>query len=145
MKKLLAFILIIISFSILLGCSSCNVVNQKSKRKTVNEKNCETVGDLLIKAGAFNLSDYAQEVSDFPYSIQLASITNAEDAVEQAKILWIEEYGEDILNFIISFHAYIDSSKECWYVSGVLKPDMLGVEPHAIIEANGNVLAVWLD
>ena len=64
-------------------------------------------------------------------------------AIKNAKSLWLKKYNIDIPEKKIKV-AY-DSREECWHVYGTLSPNNLGGVLHAIMQKNGDLLAVWID
>jgi len=103
-----------------------------------------------ITVGDFQLSEYRWAIEDFPYNRNVGSVDNPRTAIERAKELWVERFsrpGEKPYNHISSRKVEVsfDAENECWLVNGVLPFFFDGGAPNAIIQRNGEVLAVWHD
>ena len=100
--------------------------------------------------GDFQLSDYQWAIDSFPYDRNVGSVETSAVAIEKAKELWMERFGEingkpnNPINgrkIEVSYNA----ESECWHVNGTLPPRVFGGVPHALIQKDGKVLAVWHD
>ncbi|MDR0890017.1 MAG: YbbC/YhhH family protein [Oscillospiraceae bacterium] len=114
--------------------------------------------DPLSSAGAgvddFSLDDeyYQWALASFPSDKNVGDVLDAQSAIAKANELWLaapaeEAYwpdepinGEEIV-------VQYDAKYQCWLVSGTLKNEpgfvTFGGVPHALIQIDGNVLAVW--
>lgn len=85
----------------------------------------------------------------FPSNKNVGSIADAETAIEKAKALWMEEFSTingkpyDPINGY-PIEATYDYDEEYWILNGTLPDLCLGSVPIAIIEPDGDVLAVWM-
>lgn len=87
-----------------------------------------------VDVGTFDISDFAEYISEHAYEGNVGEIADAVDAIEKAKSLWQElngvEYTEEV-------KAYYDKSSGSWYVRGT-KPYVFRM----IFKEDGAVLAV---
>lgn len=99
--------------------------------------------------GVFRLSEYQWEIENFPSDKNVGQVHNSKVAIERAKELWLEEYS------IINGQHYnpingrkievsFDFTNECWHINGTLPSNVDGAVPHALIQKNGKVLALWM-
>lgn len=95
------------------------------------------------KVETFCLTKYQWEIQTFSTDQNIGEVNDKNVAIKNAKSLWFEKYSVDIPERKIEV-AY-DSKEECWHVYGALSPNTLGGVLHAIIQKNGDVLAVWSD
>lgn len=101
----------------------------------------------FAKVNQFNLENYRWAINEFPSDKKVDQINNVNDAVEAAKKLWAETFGNDDINFYLNrpIEIYYDMNNECWHICGTLPDDMLGGVPHILIRKTGEVLAIWGD
>lgn len=100
--------------------------------------------------GEFELNKYRWEIETFPSDKNVGQVDDANAAIEKAKELWIEKYsvvGGQPNNPINGkpIKIYFDEKNDCWYVHGTLPKNQVGGYPHAIIQKDGKVIAVWHD
>ena len=105
-----------------------------------------TVGEFALSEV---LSKYEWEIKEYPTDKNVGEVNTPQVAIEKAKELWLEEYrtvggkpydpikGRKIL---VSY----DSANECWHLTVKIPRNVIGVFPHALIQKDGTVLAVWL-
>ena len=79
----------------------------------------------------------------------LGSVETASEAVEKARELWIDVYGNHVKK-IKTFGVFIDTQNDVWLVCGTLKMSekrpVSGGVPYVIIEkSTGKVIAIWHD
>ena len=99
----------------------------------------------------FTIEDYELGILMFPKDENVGAIVDQEDAAQKGIDLWIKYLtinkptlkwnpinGEPVVV------AY-DAESDCWLIKGTLPPEVAGVVPTAIIRANGDVVAVWLN
>ena len=103
-----------------------------------------------VYIGEFDLTNFQWEIETFPSDKNVGQVDNANTAIEKAKELWIEKYsvvaGQP--NNPINekpIKVYFDEKNGCWYVHGTLSRNQVGGVPHAIIQKDGKVVAVWHD
>ena len=98
----------------------------------------------------FSLSSYQWEIENFPSDKNVGQVDDANTAIEKAQELWLEKYS------IVNGQTYnpingrkievsYDSENDCWHINGTLPPKSGGGVPHAIIQRDGKVTAVWHD
>ena len=87
-----------------------------------------------VDIGTFDISDFAEYISEHAYEGNVGEIADAADAIEKAKTLWQElngvEYTEEV-------KAYYDKDSGSWYVRGTT-PYVFRM----IFKEDGTVLAV---
>jgi len=98
----------------------------------------------------FDLSTCEWGLENFPIDDRVEEIKDAETAVEQAKKLWekyLSKAGNHPYNPINGLPVTVgfDEERECWCVSGTLQDGVDGAVPRAVIQQDGEVLAVWMD
>ncbi len=130
------FCIVVLFFALF---SSVGCFNFREETETKSE-------DSNLVVGEFELSDYSDELKEFPGDRVFGAIDTPEQAIEAAKEVWIEKLsaGDPINEEQIM--VYYDKNSECWYICGSLPdiPNMIGSVPHAIIrKSDGKVLAVW--
>lgn len=90
----------------------------------------------------FSLEEYRWEIDNFPANKNVGEVGNHNVAIEKAKELWRERFGvSDSTETEVAW----DSENECWHINNIPPADTLGGVYHAIIQKNGDVIAVWLD
>lgn len=100
---------------------------------------------------SFSLEEYSWAIEQFPSNKKVGSISNSEEAVACARLLWDDEYGSvDGVQFDIYkdtvMNVKYDSDSGCWLVFlSMTRTDVLGSVPFAIIHEDGEVLALWLN
>ena len=102
-----------------------------------------------VGIGKFNIEKYQWEIENFPLDKNIGEVNDADTAIEKAKKLWIENYGtvndqpyDPIQGREIE--VFFDNDNDCWLVKTVLPSNVKGSVPHAIIQKNGTVMAVWM-
>ena len=95
------------------------------------------------KVETFCLTKYQWEIQTFSEDQNVGEVNDENVAIKNAKSLWLKKYNIDIPEKKIKV-AY-DSREECWHVYGTLSPNNLGGVLHAIMQKNGDLLAVWID
>ena len=95
-------------------------------------------------ADTFDLTEYQYFLSHFPSNRTVAEIHNADQAAAQAEHLWIDIYGEDVLEKK-PYQVFYDKNNDVWLIRGTLPEMMFGGVPWALIQSDGTVLAVWHD
>ena len=133
MKKI--YYIIVLTLLFLTSCNSFVKKVPETGRK-----------DTTLMVGNFDLSDYNDELAEFPGDRFFGPIVTPKQAIEAAKEIWIEKLsagnpinGEPIM-------VCYDENSDCWLVYGTLPddPSLLGEVPYAIIrKSDGKVLAVW--
>ena len=93
--------------------------------------------------GNFILIEYQWEIENFSTEQNIGEIIDKNDAVEKAASIWLEQYGICVQkkNIKVDF----DSSEDCWHVYNSTPKNQLGGVYHAIIQTNGNLVAVWAE
>ncbi|MBO4873434.1 MAG: hypothetical protein J5496_08495 [Lachnospiraceae bacterium] len=91
----------------------------------------------------FDLSEYKWENKTFSAVQNFGEVNEKNTAIQIAKRLWAEKYSNDVPQRRIK--AAYDSNEECWHVFNTVPPNMLGGVFHAIIQKDGDVLAVWCE
>lgn len=102
-----------------------------------------------LDVSTFCLSDYEAEIDIYKSQENVGYISDASDAVNKAKKLWNTKYG------IVNGNPYnptkgkkikvfFDHGNDCWLIKAILPSNTKGSVPHAIIQANGDVLAVFM-
>lgn len=145
MKKIFVIMLLL---SIVFVFSACGTIKESEKESENNKSQTQ------IKS--FDLNDYSEQIENYASSENVGKIGDSETAIQKAKELWNDKsYNTYVdLDGKMKFTALYDSKNDCWYVSGDIptaKNENGSVEvtlcsiPHAIIQKDGNVLAVWLD
>ena len=90
----------------------------------------------------FTIDEYKWEIENFPSDKNIGKVDNGNTAMEKAKELWLEKYGDtDGKKMNIEY----DSERGSWHVYGSASPKELGGVPHAIIQRDGKVVAVWYE
>ena len=99
--------------------------------------------------GKFFLADYQWEIEHFPSDKNVGSITDENDAIKKARILWLDEYSavngqsyDPIKKRKIK--VYFDHEQDCWLVTTTVPLNTKASVPHALIQSDGTVLAIWL-
>lgn len=97
----------------------------------------------------FDVAKYQWEIENFSFQKNVGQVNDVNTVIEKAKELWIEKYGtvngqpyDPIKGRGIE--ALFDKNNDCWLVKIALLPDTKGSTPHAIIQKDGMVLAVWM-
>ncbi len=103
-----------------------------------------------LEVGEFDLTYFQWEIETFPYEKNVGPIDNADVAIEKARSVWLERYGNnkylhDNFDKWGRFQVDWDPLEECWYVHSVPPPDWVGGVSNVIIRKNGDVIAVWPD
>ena len=114
------------------------------------------VGIMLFNASEtskvreFDLAKYQWALDIFPSDKNVGEVQDKNIAIEKAKVLWIEKYG--IINGKpydptrgLKVNVSYNTENQCWHIYGTLPPDVDGGVPHALIQKDGKVLAVWCD
>lgn len=92
--------------------------------------------------GKFTIEEYKWEIENFQSDKNIGKVDNANIAIEKAKELWSEKYGDtDGKKVNIEY----DPESGCWHVCGLVSPKKFGGVPHAIIQRDGKVMAVWYE
>ena len=97
----------------------------------------------------FDISEYQWEIENFPSTENVGQINDALAAIESAKELWIEKFSTiggqpyDPINER-EIEIFLDRDDDCWLIRVLLPPETLGSTPHAIIQKDGDVVAVWM-
>lgn len=99
--------------------------------------------------GEFTLTKYQWEIENFPSDKNVGQVNDSNTAIEKAKELWIEKFstaGGKPYNPINGkkIEVSYDSEKECWHINGTLSSNVDGAVPQALIQKDGEVLAVWM-
>lgn len=95
--------------------------------------------------GEFDVSEYQDEIDEFPSDKNVGQISDANDATKKAVSLWIDMYGLDVI-IKRPYEAYFDEENGVWLVMGTFPFDFEGGSPYALIEQEtGKVLAIWHD
>ena len=92
----------------------------------------------------FSLSDYQFFLDNFSYSGTVERISDEETAIEKAEEVWLGVFGGNIIEKK-PYVAYYDAETDTWLVKGTLPDNSFGGVPYAIIQSDGQVLAVWHD
>lgn len=92
----------------------------------------------------FSLSDFQFFLDNFSFDRTVESISDEEKAIVEAEKLWMEIYGEKIYGKK-PYVAFYDCETDTWLIKGTLPDGYMGGVPYAIIQSDGNVLAVWHD
>ena len=71
-------------------------------------------------------------------------ISNASIAINYAKLVIREIFGEEALKESEPYKAFFFEEDQVWHINGYLPPNMLGGTPNVIIsKLDGKILAVW--
>lgn len=102
-----------------------------------------------IIVGEFCIETYRWEIENFPSDKNVGQVKNKEVAIQKAKQLWIDEFStfnNQSYNPVNGKEIEIsyDAQNECWFINGTLPSNTKGSVPCAIIDKDGNVLAVWM-
>lgn len=125
MKKVLfGVLLLVVMLGLLCGCKE-----DQTKQET--------------KVGKFSLSDYQQELEEFPQNIPVDPFEDAAGAIKCAKSIWDDFYDCD--DDVKICEVYYDSANNAWLVCGTIPDkDMVGGVPYVIVDATENIaIAVW--
>lgn len=105
----------------------------------------------------FSLTDYARFMADFPMDRVMQPISSAEDAKAAAEAIWLEVYGDTVLDEK-PYRVYRDEASAAWLIMGtlnqpedasVIQGDTKMIKLHfggvanCILQDDGQVLAVW--
>lgn len=131
MKNKKAFWLTLISFLLIIGVFAIIFI---IKDKTES-----------FKIKSFELGTYQWAIDNFPDERNVGEITDAEIAIQKAKMLWMEEnYDLEQVKIEVAYN----SSEACWHIRA--KTDIPGYVVfggvyHALIKTDGDVVAVWFE
>lgn len=93
--------------------------------------------------GTFDLNDYSDTIEKFKSDKYVNKSTDAESVKAEAEKIWIEIYGDDIIDqrpYKVSF----DDENKTWLVEGTIPKNVDGGVAYILIEKDtGKVLAVW--
>lgn len=112
-------------------------------------ENESSASNQTIDNMEFNLSDYKWEIDTFYCNKNVGPVINAECAISKAKELWLDKFGVidgkpyDPIKGRPIVVAY-DKSSNCWRINVTLPENILGAAPYALIQSDGEVLAVWM-
>ena len=98
----------------------------------------------------FDLTNYQWEIEQFSLDKKVGLINDIDTDIERAKELWIETFNlinGNPFNPIngLPNEVFFDKKSDCWYIHGTLPENVDGGVPHALIQRDGTVLAVWHD
>lgn len=124
-------ILLILALAVIGGALSILFLLQNQKESNVPD------------VGIFDLTKYQWEIQTFSTDKNVGEINKKNVAINHAKLLWLEKYNIDIHEKKIEVD--FDPKEECWHIQSTSSPNTLGGVLHAIIQKNGDVLAVWID
>ena len=114
-------------------------------------------GLSLFCVPSFKVSDYDQRAKEFPNDLILSDfvlgeIETACEARKKAETVWVEAFGETVLQQK-PYHVRYDKRNDAWLVYGTLRSPfpgligrlfMRGGVAHIIMKkSDGKVLAVW--
>lgn len=97
----------------------------------------------------FNFSAYARFLEEFPSDKIVGPIENEGMAMKKAGDVWIEVFGEEVVEMKPP-RALYDESSDVWFLTGTLPEPppgyvIAGSVPHIFIRgSDGQVLAVWM-
>lgn len=95
----------------------------------------------------FKLQNFEHFTNTFAKEINVGKIENADDAIAKADKLFVETYGEEIMEDEKPYQAFFDEENNCWYVKGTFYQNSAGTRKggvaKVIFDADGNVLALW--
>ena len=135
MKKIFILIAIVLILATVLIGGAIIMIARSNKEPVVKD---------------FNIEEYHWEIETFQSDKNVGKVNDSNTAIAQAKELWIEKYGT--INGIPydptrgrKVNVFFDDSNDCWLIKGTLPPNTKGSVPCAIIQKNGEVLAVWMD
>ena len=102
------------------------------------------------KVKDFEIETYKWYFETFPSDQNVGNIDDKNIAIDKAMLLWSQKYDESNVSSYNNIkkrniRVEYDSAEECWHVYALSGPFTFGGVPHAIIQKNGNVLAVWVD
>ncbi len=136
MKKIFILIAIVLILATVLIGGAIIMIARSNKEPVVKD---------------FNIEEYHWEIENFPSEKNVGQVNDVNMAIEKAKKLWIEELGTvngrsyDPTRGRKETDVFFDDSNDCWLIKGTLPPNTKGSVPCAIIQKNGEVLAVWMD
>ena len=94
---------------------------------------------------SFDILDYTWEVKNCGYEKNVGSITTKNIAIDKAKQLWKERFGNLYVDNILPIAVAYDKKCKCWRVNGTLQDNNVdGAVPCGIISKDGDVLALWI-
>lgn len=108
--------------------------------------------DQIKTIGTFDISDYQTEITAHGYKRNMGEVPNAETAINCAKELWVERWGEyGLPDEGEEIKVFYDESERCWLIvtdrtlwAKRFRKNYTGVNPYALIHMDGEVLAVWM-
>lgn len=103
-----------------------------------------------LDVSEFDLKEYQWELETYPSDRSVGQVNDQETAIQIARLLWVEEYstiGSQPHNPINGREIEVsyDPNNECWHINGTVPLNTLGGVPHAIVQKDGKVLAIWYD
>ena len=143
---------IILSFAlaiclIIIACLSFNIINDKDNiidGSTSNNTN-NSWDENYCEVYKFDIEEWRRNFPEFSYEINVGEITDPFSAIEKAEKLWMEKlntYDEVQECANTKKVVYYDIKNKLWMIHGTLPNNLLGPVPVALLEENGNVLAV---
>lgn len=100
--------------------------------------------EYLNNSGEFEIGPYTHKLTE----INLGHIPNSRIAVQQAKCLWTQLTGLDFLDAQVSVAYCLEN--QCWLIEEEVprwpisrSQDWIGILFGAIVDKDGNVIAVW--
>lgn len=94
------------------------------------------------KVENFSLEDYREEINSFPGNQNVGTVENADAAKKHARMLWREKFN---VSDIAGITSAWDPENKCWHIYNITHANVLGGVFHAIIQKNGDVVAVWAE
>ena len=100
------------------------------------------------EAFVYKLEDFEYYTNKFKKEIKVEKIKDSDDAIAKADKLFVETYGEEIMEDEKPYQTFFDEESKSWYVRGTLPQPLsggrrVGGVAKVIFDAAGNVLALW--
>lgn len=129
MKKSFLAVLLLLMIGLLVSCSSRNVSEYES----------------------FDIKEYENFIEDFKTNGKVNSINNTNDAKIASKAIWKETFDnigfEDFFNtdLFCEYSYHFDENSDIWLIHRQVDLFDFGSGMNAVINQNGDVIAVWRD
>ncbi len=134
--------IILLVLAIFITLSACNNTSSNPQNNDLYIQTYDVTSFDLQNFLKVNNMDY-----DFIYNV--GKINSAVDAVEKAKEIWKNEFGEISGTYYDPTEgrrvniAY-DINHDCWLLTGTLPEDTFGTVPIVLIKTNGDVMAIYM-
>lgn len=99
-----------------------------------------------VESYTYSIDDYTDYIENNTFSYQVGKIDDYDMAIDVGEKLFVNHFGEEIIKER-PFKAYYDELSKTWLILGSIKQipffNTSGGVACAIIDENGNVLAIW--